>query len=60
MLGMSTEARATIVEMRVFNRFRIEYKLKELNQDGINDSDIWNLVKKAIIRYQLQTQQFED
>ncbi len=60
MLVMSTEARATIVEMRVFNHFRIEYKLKELNQNGINDSDIWNLVKKAIIRYQLQTQQFED
>jgi hypothetical protein len=50
---MSTEARATIVEMRVLNRFRIEYNVKQLDQNGINESDIWNLVKKAMIRYQL-------
>ncbi len=46
--------------MRVLNRFRIEYNFKQLDQNRINESRIWNLIKKAMIRYQSATKQFED
>ncbi len=40
------------------NNFRCPTCDKKMS--GINESHIWNLIKKAMIRYQSATKQFED